>query len=292
MFSIIIPTKNRSAMLQRAMQSVLVQTDQEYEIIVVDDGSDAQEAEAIAQLVAATEKAKLIRVEVAQGAPRARNRAIATANGDIIALLDSDDWWRPDRLTLHRQAMAGPDIVLSYNIAALTQGANEDVVGKYGSAPHPNRAVDVSLAGRNYIGGCSSVCFKAEAFRTVGGFDPDLPSCQDWDLWWRLIRQGALHFLAVPLTYQDIGPHERITSSPAKVIAGHDKVEQRFLQPHYSADDRRFIKAQQHYVRAEIGARFADPAMIRKHLTRSLAIRPSAIVLKRLPQLIRAGLGI
>ncbi|WP_114521940.1 glycosyltransferase family A protein [Altererythrobacter sp. ZODW24] len=289
MFSVIIPTKNRSAMLRRALASVMQQSDQDIEIIIVDDGSDEDEAREIAGLVGQTSKAQLIRFDQSKGAPTARNRAIAAAKGDYIATLDSDDWWTANRLERHRASLARENTVLSYNRAALTRSGEGDVCNHYGEGPHAARPLAVTLAGRNHIGGCSSVCFRVDAFRHVGGFDPALPSCQDWDLWLKLLGQGSAAFIDEPLTYQDIGDHDRITSGRDKVLDGHAIVQDRALAGLSDVADKRYVTAMHQYLRAEIGSRFGDRGMILAGIASSLVQRPTQTLFQSLPHLLRSA---
>src|SRR5690348_12324408 len=94
--SVIIPLYNRREEIRRAIASALRQSHAPYEVVVVDDGSRDGSAEAVAAL--GDKRIRLLRHERNQGASAARNTGIAAAEGEWIALLDSDDEWAPEKL--------------------------------------------------------------------------------------------------------------------------------------------------------------------------------------------------
>ena len=103
--SVIIPTYNRRAMVCEAIDSVLAQTLTSFELIVVDDGSSDGTADDLARLVA--ERAETVRIErtANRGPSAARNRGVAMARAPLVAFLDSDDLWLPEKLERHLQFM-------------------------------------------------------------------------------------------------------------------------------------------------------------------------------------------
>lgn len=283
--SVIIPTRDRADKLARALASVTAQTDPPQEILVVDDGSSPEEAARIAALVAATPAARLLHQERSAGGAAARNFATRQASGDILAFLDSDDWWLPHRLASHCAALASPGTVLSYNRARLTRSGVGTGRGTVGRAPPERWPLRVAIAGWNFVGSCSSVCVQAEAFRAVGGFDPELPSCQDWELWLRLSRRGRFAFLPEPLTFLDVGPHARITTSARAVETGHALVHRRAAAMASSEAEQRYVAAEHLWTLAEIESRFERTRAALPYMLRSLLRCPTERALKRTPAL-------
>ena len=92
--SVMIPVHNRRDPIARAVDSVLAQTFRDFELIVVDDGSDDGTGEVLA---AYGDRLTVIRQERA-GVSAARNRGVAASRGPLLAFLDSDDWWLPEKL--------------------------------------------------------------------------------------------------------------------------------------------------------------------------------------------------
>ena len=103
--SVIVPVFNRAGSIPRALESVAAQTFQDYEIIVVDDGSTDGSADVVERLGLA--RVRLIRSPQNRGAAAARNIGISAASGQWIAFLDSDDFWAPDKLAHQLAALEG-----------------------------------------------------------------------------------------------------------------------------------------------------------------------------------------
>ena len=102
MFSIIIPLYNKAAYIEKAIRSVMCQTYQEFEVIVVDDGSTDEsfaQLSVISQQLSVEEPDKFIKIKIVQqenqGVSTARNNGVKLAKYDYIAFLDADDWWEP-----------------------------------------------------------------------------------------------------------------------------------------------------------------------------------------------------
>lgn len=277
LISIVIPTYGRADMLSRALQSVTAQTDTDFEIIVVDDGSPADEARSIANLVAKTPKCRLLINETNRGAPFSRNRAVENATGTIIATLDSDDWWESERLAKHRAAHQQNAISLSYN-PTLMVGLGADGREKLVCNEPPVFPDNLRLSGAlwNFLGGCSSVCFNRDRFLAVGGFNEGLLSCQDWDLWYRMgLDGGGVIFVSDTLTHQDWGLHERISTTRTKVDEGHKQLFNLIRSSNWSPQEFRLIRAHHERVKARIDKDFGKPFGAVLKAIKSFLIRPS-----------------
>jgi len=98
--SAIIPTHNRADLLERAIESVLDQTWENLELVIVDDASDDKTPQFLKSLSDQHKNLKVIRNQESKGAAASRNIAIQNAKGDFIAGLDDDDFWRPNRIEL------------------------------------------------------------------------------------------------------------------------------------------------------------------------------------------------
>lgn len=255
----------------RAVRSVEPGT----EVVVVDDNSDPDEAHRIAEFMAQVPNGVLIRSDESIGAPRARNLAAENAKGNVLAFLDSDDWWLPGRLAPHLQGLRHPRYSLSYNRTRLTLPSGKAGPRMLGY-PAPKRlSLETAITAWNFVGGSSSVCVARDAFERVGGFDPQMPSCQDWELWHRLAGVGEFLFVPVGSTVMDIGRHERITTNNDRAWAGHDLMEQKAKALDVSPRDKRIIHAYHQLSKAEIAARFGQPRRSFAHLWESLRSYPT-----------------
>ncbi|MCG3209576.1 MAG: hypothetical protein FOGNACKC_03203 [Anaerolineae bacterium] len=191
--SVIIPTHNRAELLPRAVQSVLNQSYQDFELIIVDDASNDDTPAVMASFN--DPRIKTIRHSTNRRGSAARNTGINAATGEWVAFLDDDDKWLPDKLTRQLAAVqaGGSDQVVVYT-GLHHINPNGEVSRTF--TPSKTEITQVELLYGNYVGSTSTVMAPREALLTVGGFDATLRSCQDWDLWIRLADQ--CRFVAVP----------------------------------------------------------------------------------------------
>lgn len=176
--SVYIPTFNRPALLKRAVESVLKQTYEHVEIIVVNDGdnipTDLQEYLASNQVVYLSTKGR-------EGACKARNMAIAAASGYFITGLDDDDYFDTDRIQLFLDAVEHHGVQIFFTGYIYAEGDTRK-----------ERAVEQSqvelgdILKHNII---NNQVFAPKAyFEGVEGFDENLPAWQDFDMWIRMIK--------------------------------------------------------------------------------------------------------
>lgn len=188
--SVVIPTHRRADLLARLLASVHAQTLRPLEVIVVDDASPNRE-DYVAVIDAARRHIpalQYVRLETNAGAPRARNRGIARARGDWIALVDDDDEWLPQKLAMQRAvaADAPPSVGLVYTWTRALDGAGRLL---YESTPSVEGRAERQIFTTNFILS-PSVMIRRDVFDRVGTFDEELPSCQDWDMWARILGAG------------------------------------------------------------------------------------------------------
>ena len=190
-FSVIVPTYNRTTTLVQSVQSILDQTRQADEIIVVDDGS----AEDIAAVLAPFgTKVILIRQDNA-GVAAARNTGIAKAQGNWITFLDSDDLWRPTRLEILERDLgeADPDIIAHIgNVIYTGDGYAEDLFSIKGVTFPTDHAEPVDdplplvLSGMTLQG----AAIRRDAFFEAGQFDTSMRMMSDTDFFCQLALNG------------------------------------------------------------------------------------------------------
>jgi glycosyltransferase involved in cell wall biosynthesis len=192
MISVVIPTyKHRDYVLQ-TLDSVFAQTYADYEVIVVNDGSPDDTAELLRPL-AESGRIRYIEQEN-QGMSAARNRGIAEARGDFIALLDDDDLWPPDKLQTQVEAMrAHPGAVLVHGRAALLKPDGSTYI--LAKPTYPSGAVYEQIREHCWVMSPGQALIRTHVLRKVGGFDPGLWATDDWDLYIKLARQGEFLFV-------------------------------------------------------------------------------------------------
>jgi glycosyltransferase involved in cell wall biosynthesis len=210
--SVIIPLYNRREEIGRAIASSLRQSRAPDEIIVVDDASRDDSAVVVAAL--GESRIRLLRHERNRGAAAARNTGIAAATGDWIALLDSDDEWRPEKLARQLDGLrAAPDApaagVTGYIIRDYRTGEERAF------APRPEDATLDALVWGCPFGVGSTLLAQRSLFAEIGAFDSDLPRLEDWEWLMRYLPAHRLDVLPDPLTIV----HKASDPSRAQVFA-------------------------------------------------------------------------
>lgn len=207
--SVIIPTYNRALYLERAIGSVLAQRLACDELTVVDDGSTDGTPELVERLAAGSVVPIRLCRQENQGAAAARNLGIRRARGELLAFLDSDDWWLPNKLAKQAAAMAArPDVLISHTREIwFRRGQRVNQKKKHDPPQGDVFAASVGMC----VVGMSTVMVRRELFDRYGLFDEALPCCEDYDLW---LRVGCREpFLLVPeaLTGKDGGRADQLS---------------------------------------------------------------------------------
>ena len=197
--SVIIPTYNRENLIARSIQSVLCQSYEDLEVIVVDDGSEDKTEELVRGLN--DERIKYIRLEENKGAGAARNVGIQESIGEFIAFQDSDDEWLPGNLEKHMHIFEkGPS-----NIGVVysdMQRVLKDNTVKYHRSPTiaPGRLIDPTTSFYQVcMLGIQSAVIRRECLEQVGYFNENLPSLEDLELFIRLSRHCDFYHILEPL---------------------------------------------------------------------------------------------
>ena len=205
--SVVIPTFNRISLVARAIDSVLKQSLNPYEIIVVDDGSDDGTSEMIQN------KYKSIKLIQQQnnGVSAARNNGIKHAKGDWIALLDSDDEWTEKKLENQvDRLIKTPEYDFCHtneiwirNGVRVNQRKKHEKYGGYIF----DKCLDICRISP------SSVLFRKNILDYVGWFDNQLPVCEDYDLWLRITSEYRIIFIDEPLIIKYGGHDDQLSHS-------------------------------------------------------------------------------
>lgn len=189
--SIVIPTYKRVSYLDRLLKSIAKQTFNEFEVIVVDDNSPNRDSynELINKYLSIFNDFTFLRNEKNEGAPFSRNKGIKEAKYDYIALVDDDDEWLPNKLEKQVEIFENSSDKLGIVYTwAKTVDQKGKVLHKYKNNIEGNPKSDI-------LRGCfipsPSVMVKKEHILKAGLFDEKLPSCQDWDMWTRMILMGS-----------------------------------------------------------------------------------------------------
>ena len=311
--SVIIPTYNRAYCIENAIQSVLTQTHKDVEVVVVDDGSSDGTRELIAGRYASEPRVKYIYRENG-GVSAARNTGLRKATGDFIALLDSDDVWKPWKLELQLACLRQvPEAGMVWTdmeavdpdgkvfdprflrtMYSAYQWFPEESLFKESFAM-PGISVSVPAgAGRLYAGNIfsqmimgnlvhtSTVLLRRERFEKVREFNESLRySGEDYDFHLRTCREGVVAFAAVAAIAYTRGMPDQLTGSAYAIYRARNFLKT--IEPHIVGDRGRidlpqnmidFVLSEAHYYIGESALDIGELKEARTHLFGTLRLRP------------------
>lgn len=224
--SVIIPTYNRARDLQRALTSVLAQTWDSWEALVVDNHSTDNTDAVIAKLPDA--RISLYKVNNEGVIARSRNVGLAHARGEYVAFLDSDDWWTPDKLEKSIACLAkGADVV--YHDLFLVKAQRQRHFWRKARTRRLDwPAFDDLVANGNGLTN-SSVVVRASVLRAIGGLSEDraLIAAEDYDTWLRIAANFG-KFDRIPHTLGYYWAGKGTMSNPTRVLETFDAIEGRY----------------------------------------------------------------
>lgn len=224
--SVVIPTYNRRHIISSAIESALSQDYTEYDIVIVDDGSNDGTAELIAKVN--NEKIRVVRHGQNRGYSAACNTGIKESRGDVVAFLDSDDVWEKNYLSRQVAMLSRSEVVACFTDTKIrgkrlgwddAPGSNDSIevdslIGLMKSFPI---ALNTMADGSEHVIGprAMRLCLLKEvpvkpsatlAYRSAlieaGCFDENAPSGTDWALFLRMTRLGGFGYINLPLVTQ------------------------------------------------------------------------------------------
>ena len=206
--TVVIPTYNRTSVLPRAIESVRRQTYEWLEILVVDDGSDEDVATVIRGIP--DNRIRYIRHEKNKGLPAARNTGIMGARGQVVAFLDDDDEWRPDKLEKQLPALR------EYDAVACTAVVNGFVI-----RDHKRNNITLDDLKRGGFAP-SGLLAKTHILRDVM-FDENLRQGEDWDGFIRIAQRYSIGCIPEPLLVYHEGHASMTNETKALSLADLEK---------------------------------------------------------------------
>ena len=296
--SVVIPAYAAARFIEATLDSVAAQTYRDFEIVVVDDGSpDDTKAVVDAWLARTGTRGVCVRRPNGRIAA-ARNTALSAAKGELIALLDHDDFWTPDKLALTvAEFDAHPEAVLvGHHVQVVSEGK---VLRVERRGPAVADMYDRLLFVGNAVSP-SGATFRRDKALEIGGFREErhFNTVEDYDFWIRLAKTGPIGFLDRVLATYTVIP-----GSASSKVESHYANQEALLRDHFASRlgpapgllDRLRVRRRYSYLyRAAAGALLApgsDRALRRRYLRRMLAAWPFSLKnLGRAAQCARAEL--
>ncbi len=235
--SVIIPTYNRLPMLKEAIQSVLDQDFEDFELIVVDDGSTDKTSEEMKRYVG---RVKLIQNPENRGVSFARNRGILQSRGKYIAFLDSDDLWVKGKLRIQVSFLdENPHYPICYTDEIwIRKGKRVNPMKKHSKYSGWIFEKCLPLC----IISPSSAMMRRSLFSKVGLFDEALPVCEDYDFWLRVSSRFPIFFIPEKLIIKRGGHPDQLSqrewgNDRYRVIA----LEKILQEPYLTQEERAMV---------------------------------------------------
>jgi glycosyltransferase involved in cell wall biosynthesis len=285
--TVVIPTYNRGAELRRALESLAAQTRQDFEVIVCDDGSE-EDLRSVVDGYAGRLGVEYVRIENSGGPARPRNVGTARASAPWISFLDSDDWWKPERVETVLPSLAGDVDVVYHPLRAVGSGADRRCVRRVGRACGPDPLGHMLTRG-NPIPNSAAIVRRSWLTR-IGGIAEDLSSVEDFDAWLRLAEAGArFRFVDEELGYYALTENSISVFTERQLV-----VQRRLFEKHLTLVPpalRSLAESNFSYLLGSYALRLGDRATARSYLAR---VRGAGGLTRRvlaLAKYVYAGIG-
>lgn len=232
--TVVIPNYNRTRLLEKCLFSILAQTRQVDEIIIIDDHSEEEEFSKILNIVESFSKKidiKLLRNKTNKGANFSRNRGIFAAKSDYVAFIDSDDFWMPQKIELQMKAIEKRKSLESMPVFSATGRYRVNADGHIICRQFGGKLISPKkIRQSNFVGTLSSVIVETWVAKFLGGFNESLPACQDWDFFIRLTDYANYVGVPDPLCIYFDHDGARITLNNKKRLNAHIQIYKMHLR--------------------------------------------------------------
>ncbi len=203
---VVIPAFNRKRLLAESVRSVLGQSYRDFNCLVVDDGSTDGTGEMLETFGSAVTCLR----QANRGPAAARNRGIRAGRAPLVAFLDSDDRWHPEKLQIQAAAMERDPGCLISHTQEVWYRRGELLPQKKRHRKPSGYIFARSLA--MCVVSMSTVMVRRELFDRVGCFDEDLPCCEDYDFWLRASLETRFLLVDRPLTFKEGGRPDQVSA--------------------------------------------------------------------------------
>jgi glycosyltransferase involved in cell wall biosynthesis len=243
--SVVIPAYNRRDCIERAVASIQRQTHENWEALVVDDGSTDGTRGLVETLARRDSRIRLIRHERNRGAQAARNSGIDTARGEWIAFLDSDDTWLPQSLEVRLRLAREEQVLVVHSGGDVLQG--DGVTKSYFVPPMAGYVYGELLQREGPL--FQGLLVAKQALRQIGGLDARIAAFQEWDTALSLAKHYRFGFVPESTFVYDCRRTDTMSKQFRNAGVGYEQVfHKRYLDIWWTAGPGALAT---HYRRAE-----------------------------------------
>jgi glycosyltransferase involved in cell wall biosynthesis len=272
---VIVPAFNAAKTLPAALDSVAAQSFDDWQILLVDDGSTDNTAEVVAPYIERFGEKILYIQQENRGLPAARNTAVRASTTEFLALLDADDVWLPSRLAESVKVLQErPQAGLAYGVIA-----SIDMEGRIGATFEPNRSnAEGRIAPYIYMRKvdlpCPTMTFRRSCIDEVGLFDETMRATEDRDLWLRIAQRHEVAFIPRLLAYYRVSPSSMSADPQRMFLSQMQFIEKNYGTPGCGWLARRTALSQCYRQRAEALSIRRHPGAALASSLRALALVP------------------
>jgi glycosyltransferase involved in cell wall biosynthesis len=275
--SVIIPTYKRPGMLGRAIESVLNQTYDNIEIIVVDDNDEdseyRKETEEFMKKYLHYDNLTYLKHKSNKGACAARNKGYSLCNGYYVAFLDDDDFWHKDKIfkTINCFENKGDKFGVCFSSYYVIKENKKILSDK----PIKEGNIYKEELFKDYVSSTSAVVIKRKCLDKVGVFDLKLPARQDYDLWIRISEYFKFAYIDLPLTFIYREKKESISTRNLNPYIGTKIVLEKIISrlDEFSEKYKKKVISRQNYKLGILACGFGEFKQARIHFKESLKIK-------------------
>ncbi len=215
MISVVIPVYNRFTLLCEAVESVLAQQYRDFELIIVDDGSDDFPSSGSLPPIFSDKRIFLQHIRHCGMPGKVRNTGVAAAGGGYVAFLDSDDLWLPEKLLRQQQLLTEKDALTLLHTREVW--LRNDCVVSQRKMRHRHSGDIFSDALQKCIIGPSTVILKRSLFLELGGFREDMEIAEDYEFWLRWCALEPVDYLDEPLVIKRAGRWDQLSEKYGQI---------------------------------------------------------------------------
>lgn len=215
--SIVLPTYNRKKTLEKAIYSVIAQTYEYWELIIVDDASTDGTENLVKRFICQDRRISYIRQEENRGSNYCRNLGVKKAKGRYIAFLDSDNYWEKEKLEIQLRLIkdSKEEVAFVFCDEIINNGETEAL---FPERKYIDCDVGEALLITNVVD-TNTALVKRTCFEQAGGFDENMPRLQDWELFFRIINEYGYKAIYIPQCLNhNIIQKDSITKNPRKYV--------------------------------------------------------------------------